>query len=70
MALWLLKRWEGSKTRLVMAHVASWIICALIGGFVMAYRETFTLEAAGIYALPQLVWFAVDLMLLRRGQTA
>jgi hypothetical protein len=70
LALWLLKRWLGGKTRLLFANLASWLFVAVLGGFAFASFATFTFEAAVLYALPQLIWLAMDMMLLRRASAS
>jgi hypothetical protein len=67
LALWLLNRWQGGSPRLVVANLASWVVLAVVGGFLMGYGQRITFEAAQVYALPQLIWLALDLMLLRRA---
>jgi hypothetical protein len=35
----------------------------------MAFFQSFTFEAAKLYALPQLIWFVMDFVLWKRAQT-
>ena len=61
--LWATKPWQaGRVVRLIVVHVFSWLLCVLIGGLAMADGGAFAgVQAAGTYALPQAVWFLVDI---------
>jgi hypothetical protein len=65
-ALRQLEKWRVGKAPIVVAHLASWIVCAiLVDGFLMVYGEKIPLEAAETYALPQMMWLVFDLALRR-----
>lgn len=63
-ALWLMRSWQsGGAARLALAHLLSFIICTLIGGFGLADGGAFEgAKAAAIYGLPQTIWLVIDLL--------
>jgi len=68
LVLWLMRSWDGGVTRLALAHVFSWLIGAFIGGLGIADGGAFAgIQAAGMYALPQAVWFVVDMFRHKRA---
>jgi murein DD-endopeptidase MepM/ murein hydrolase activator NlpD len=61
--LWLTKRWDGGRGRYFTIHFGSLLIAALIGGMGRADGGAFApIEAAGVYAIPQVIWLIVDLV--------
>ena len=65
--LWTFRTWRRGWDRLVAAHVTSWLFMSFIGGAGMADGGAFAgLQAASLYAVPQLVWFIVDMIRDRR----
>jgi hypothetical protein len=63
-ALWLMRSWQsGGAVRLALAHLLSFVVCTLIGGFGLANGDEFAgAKAAAIYGLPQTIWLVVDLI--------
>lgn len=61
--LWVTRGWNGGFGRYLTVHSASLLIAALFGGMGRADGGAFApLEAAGLYALPQVIWLVVDLL--------
>lgn len=68
LALWLLKSWDGGAKKLVAAHITSLMAAALLAGITMSENGQFAgATALATYFVPQLVWFAVDLLRLKRS---
>ncbi|WP_188260837.1 hypothetical protein [Azospirillum tabaci] len=64
--LWLLKSWDGGARKLVLANAVSLLIAALVGGMGLADEGAFApLKAVSVYAIPQALWLAFDLLRLR-----
>ena len=67
--LWLMRSWEGGISRLVVAHIFSWLVAAFIGGLGMADGGAFAgFRAAILYLVPQGVWFLLDFLRHKRKQ--
>lgn len=65
--LWLMRSWDGGISRLVVAHIFSWLVAAFIGGLGMADGGAFAgFRAATLYAVPQGVWFLFDFVRHKR----
>lgn len=61
--LWVTKKWDGGLGRYFAVHLGSLLIAALIGGMGRADGGAFApIEAAGVYAIPQVIWLVVDLV--------
>jgi len=62
LALWALPRRHGLR-RLIVAHAASWLGCALLSTLVVQTPgEPFGLRAAVILIFPQLCWMIFDIV--------
>jgi hypothetical protein len=66
--LWITRTWDGGVSRLLLVHGVSLLICVLLGGLGLADGGAFAPGlATAQYALPQILWLAVDLVRHRRG---
>ena len=61
LALWVLSKWKAGIPKILVANIASLLLSALIGAFGMADGGPPQYGTAlSLYALPQLVWLALD----------
>jgi len=67
--LLILKKWNGGVTKLAVAHTISFAICLTAYAFGSADGGAPQWTAGGFYLLPQLFWFAIDIVRHRRKQT-
>lgn len=65
LALLMMRSWRGGFIRLVVAHLFSIAVVALVAGMGMADGGAFAAaRALGIYIVPQALWFLLDTILL------
>jgi|SRR5271155_3203028 len=64
---WLVKSWDGGTRKVVLVHAMSLTICGLLGGMSFAADGAFAgAYALTVYAVPQFIWMAIDLLRLRK----
>ncbi|WP_191060020.1 hypothetical protein [Geminicoccus harenae] len=69
--LWLMRKWDGGLSRLLIAHGLSLAISAFLAAMAMADGGAMAgLQALIAYAQPQGVWLVFDLVMARRRRRA
>lgn len=67
--LWLMRTWNGGTKRLAGAHAGALLVASFVGGMGMADGGAFAgTQAMAMYALPQGLWFLLDLYRQRSGK--
>jgi hypothetical protein len=67
-----MRRWDGGLQRIAIAHIVSWLACALgITGIDMAVNgAAFSGDGFTTYAFPQAVWLLFDIVRWLRARPA
>lgn len=64
---WFVKGWDGGARKVITVHVMSLTVCGLLGGMGFARDGAFAgVYAISVYAVPQFIWMAIDLVRLRK----
>jgi hypothetical protein len=66
LTLWIFKRMEDGKRRILLAHGSAFLAAVVLGGLGFADESgPRFLYSASLYFVPTLVWGAVDLLALK-----